>query len=299
MIASRLRLTLCITLCTGFMLLLVARAETSTPAAPTEPPAAFARVALCGASVTDGFLIPHEVHAMISLADTLAAACAFDAPLPMRRSSALFFFEPRHYATRYLEQIEAYDPTLLIAVDFLFWFGYGWNAENQRVARLDEGLKLLERFHCPVVIGSFPDVSAAATRGVGIHGGPMIAVGQVPQPDTLRQLNERVAQFAATHQNVIVVPMGEFLGQLAAGTPIDVRGNRYGADGFTRLMDQDLLHPNFEGLSMLTLLICDTLVKHGVASDQTFTWDAARVREKALGRRAAERAIRMRNRPTR
>lgn len=258
------------------------------------PIAALERIAVIGASVSDGFLLPNEVDAMITVADVLRAAVRQPIDLPYRKSNMLFFRDPVQYGTRYVEEALAHDPTLVVGVDFLFWFGYGFTVdEESRLARLEQGLQLLARFDCPLVVGDFPDVREAARRGVGVHGAPMISEWQVPQPGTLVRLNERLAAWAKERGNVHVLKLSRFLEQVRSGAAVEVRGNHWPAGSMATLLDKDLLHTTFEGTVALALVALDLLVKEDQAFPaEAFHWDKDVVKARALEFRAAERAQR-------
>lgn len=260
-------------------------------AVPTAPSAAphplLERPALIGASVTDGFLLPLEVNAMVTLADTVRAASKEPIPLPFRRSSALFFFDPIGHGTRYTAEALAERPTVLFAIDFLFWFGYGWHAEDDRLNVLARGLEMLEPFECPIVVGDFPDMHDAL-NGVGIHGQPMIYPGQVPEKATIGKLNDKLRAWAAARPNVIVLPLGQFVEVVRDGRPIELHGNRWPPSSRERLMDKDLLHTTFEGSVAVTLLALDHLVAANKDLSDALIWDKDEIRRRVLDARAAE-----------
>jgi len=257
-----------------------------------ERPAVLEQPAVLGASMTDGFLLPLEADCMVTLADTVAATQAGDTELPERFSTTLFFLDPVEHGTRLANQALDSKPTLLVALDFLFWFGYGWTQEDQRLQRLELGLELLDQFPCPIVIADFPDLSRAAREGVGVHGRPMIAPGQVPDPATLELLNARLDRWARQRGDVVVVPLASLYDDLLAGRDVTVRGNTWHEGALEQLMDQDLLHPTLTGTIAVTMLACDGLTRLLDLPDGTFNWNVASVRESVLERRKAEREAR-------
>ncbi|MBI4880417.1 MAG: hypothetical protein HY812_12280 [Planctomycetes bacterium] len=278
----------------GLATWLVAAARQEEPAeAPAAVPA-LERIALIGASVTDGFLLPAEVDAMVTLADVVRAACVPEVEAPFRKSTMLFFRNPVDYGTRYARAARAQDPTLLIAIDFLFWFGYGFIVEEEdRLQQLEEGLALLGEFSCPVLVGDFPDMMPAAREGVGIHGAPMISEWQVPQKETLARLNARLQEWADARKNVHVVKLSRFYERLRAGEGVEVRGCSWPEGCMKSLMDKDLLHPTFEGAIAMTLLALDVLVQADPAvPESAFRWDKEMIRARVLEARKAERAQR-------
>jgi hypothetical protein len=207
----------------------------------------------------------------------------------------LFFRDPVEYGTRYARAAQAQEPTLVVAIDFLFWFGYGFTMnEDTRLKQLETGLSLLDPFDCPVLVGDFPNLLVAAREGVGIHGAPMISEWQVPKPETLALLNERLLEWAGAKPNVHVVPMTSFLEQIRSGAALEIQGCCWPEDSLELLIDKDLLHTTFEGTIALTLLALETLVKgeEGINKEH-FHWDRQLVRKRALEARAKEREQRL------
>ena len=52
--------------------------------------------------------------------------------------------------------------SLIVAIDFLFWFGYGAGKDAEgRMASLEQGLDLLEGLMGPILLGDLPDVRHA------------------------------------------------------------------------------------------------------------------------------------------
>ncbi len=270
---------------------LLGRSAPAEPAAETIAVSALERVALIGASVTDGFLLPNEVGAMVTLADVVKASARQPIDLPFRRSNVLFFRDPLEYGTRYAREAKTYDPSLLIAVDFLFWFGYGFSIdEESRHKRLEQGLALLEEFDCPVIAGNLPDMRLAATDGVGIHGAPMIYEWQVPEKETLAKLNARIEEWAAEKPSRHVVHVAEFFEKVRNHETVAVRENHWGKDAFEQLMDKDLLHTTFEGSIGLTLFALDTWVREDESiPEDAFLWNVDEVRRRVLEARKKER----------
>lgn len=269
-------------------------AVADSPGPETSVPA-LKRIAVIGASVSDGFLLPNEVHAMVTLADVARASVKLNTQMPFRKSSMLFFRDPVEYGTRYAKAAQAHDPSLLIAIDFLFWFGYGFTVdEEDRLQGLERGLALLEPFECPVLIGDFPDMRVAAQKGVGIHGAPMISEWQVPQKETLEKLNARLLEWSGSRSNVHLVPMSSLLEKIRGDQSIEIRGNVWPEGSMTTLIDQDLLHTTLEGTISLTLLALDVLAREDAeVPDDAFVWDKEIIRERVLKAREIERRQRM------
>jgi hypothetical protein len=239
-------------------------ADDATNAARAEPAALSAepasahcaltrRVLAIGASATAGFGTRADL------------ARAFQACLPERSefSSGLgspwFFLRPLSAGSEQVQSALAAEPTLVLALDFLFWFGYGaldaqgapLANEDDRLALLERGLALLEPVRCPLVLGDFPDMSAAV--------GKMLLPVQMPELATLARLNTRLSAWAAERPHVRIVPLAELLGALARGEELRIGALEYGADEAAALLQRDRLHPTREGLLALALLALESL----------------------------------------
>lgn len=227
-----------------------------TPQTPAEP--RLTRVAAVGASATHGFFAQTLVEAdgrmqpaVMDLGDALAAVIR----TPSRTSTAgsVFFFQaPDRWGPELLEQALATRPTLLVGVDYLFWFGYGATGHRPgteadaaaRRARLDRGLALLEQFGGPVAVGDLPDMSAAI--------GGMLSARQVPSPEVRTDLNRRIAEWAAERPEVTMVGLSDLMARLQAG-------ERLGVPGTVALLKPDKLHPTADGLLVLAREILRTV----------------------------------------
>jgi len=261
-----------------------------SPGPPTSVPA-LKRIAVIGASLSDGFLLPLEVDAMVTFADVVRATVKHHTTPPFRRSSALFFQDPTAYGTRYADAARKHDPSLVIAVDFLFWFAYGFSIDDDdRLDWLETGLSLLETFECPILVSDFPDMRRAATEGVGVHGVPMIHPLQVPSPEGLRRLNARVAEWVDQRENAHLVRISRLLERIHRGQEVEVRGNHWPENSQATLINEDLLHTTFEGTIALSLIAMDVLARENAdVSEDAFVWDKEVIRKRVLKPREAER----------
>ncbi len=259
-------------------------------------PAPLAKVGVIGASMTDGLLLPLELDCMVTIEDVVKAACVDPKLGTARASSSLLFRDPRYYGKGEVDRIVAARPTLVIAVDFLFWYGYGdtWNEGEGRIAGLDEGLEQIARFDCPVIVGDFPDMHVAAVKGVSITGGPIIHLRQIPDVATIAKLNEHLRAWAKDHPNVHVVPLGDLVTQIREGREMRLRGNVWPAGSAETLLDRDLLHPTLDGTIAVVLHALDLLVREDPRfAPESFEWDRAKIRERVLETKRPEREARL------
>jgi hypothetical protein len=197
---------------------------------------------------------------------------------PVRNfSSAMFFMQPEAQGQSQSQRALQSKPTLIIALDFLFWFCYGDGPNDKdRLARFEKGLKFLEPFHCPIILGDLPDASAAVER--------MLTPDEIPSAAALAAANRRLKEWAAARKQTVVVPLSAFMRNAMANKPLTVHGYTL-AEGKTRvLLQDDKLHPSAAGCAVLTLAIFDSfLSSQPPLSTADIRWDAKEVYRLALG----------------
>lgn len=215
------------------------------------------RVVVIGASASSGFVLSEPFGGTNTARCRLnrylnAAITAPHAPVK-NLSSALLFLNPEGFAPMQVEAATNNHPTLVIAVDFLFWFCYGEGATDaERAARFEEGLKLLEQIPCPLVVGDIPDASSATNTGI-------ISAAQVPSEAARRAANQRLREWAAAHPKVAVMPLAEFMRATKANSAIKIHGQTVPTGKTRALLQRDQLHPNPQGTAVLALGILDVL----------------------------------------
>ena len=248
-----------------------------TTAAPTPAVHPLDRVAVVGASVSAGFgaevavdTPDRIVHTPIDLADVLDAGIVRDHEPVAGFGNMLFFSAPMRHGPTLLQKALDERPTVLVAVDYLFWFAYGNNGpdgepfqdDQSRLALLEVGLGLLEGVSCPVILGDLPDMSPAI--------GFMLGASQVPSADALAQLNERIRDWAAERPNVVLMPVGEMVARIQQDIGVQVGPYESPAGGASELVQYDKLHPTAEGLVVTAQLVAQALVEAGKATDEDF-----------------------------
>lgn len=209
---------------------------------------------------------------------------------PVRTYANLGFFgNPTVIGPRLVVAASKVRPTLVIAADFLFWFGYGHadrqrrliTDEAQRLELLEEGLKQLELLTCPVIVGDLPDMSPAV--------GLMLRAEQVPRPDTLKAMNARIREWAAGRPNVIIMPLGEMIERIGRGEAITIGRQSWTAEEAKQFVLFDRLHPSLDGLIAITHLVVRQVLESELgAHDADFSLD----RESMLQRLGAQLANR-------
>lgn len=239
----------------ALLLALAPLAQAPAPAAePRAPdaPAVLARPAVLGASLSAGFGLQGEAGRQIGFADVLEELLLVETAEPLDGASPWFFLDPEKLAGEKVPELAAREPTVLFAVDFLFWFAYGAKeSEERHLARFEHGLALLDRFPCPIIVGDLPDMSRALEAPV-----KMIAAAQVPEKQVLARLNARLRAWAAERPRVCVVPLADFTERMVKGERLELRGNVW-EEAAERTLQADWLHPSLEGEVAVGLLTLD------------------------------------------
>ncbi len=276
-----------------------------TPPVGTTPPPtvvpALDKIAVIGASMSAGFGMDGNTDQMavskLRLADVIDASLLAPHQPIEDKATAMFFISPNGTAKSTLKKMREWKPTTIVALDYLFWFGYGEKdmgvhglqsaqklIEAKRVEDLDAALKELGTFTCTIVLGDLPDMTPATL----VRPNPMIVPAMVPAPETLKTLNEHIAAFAKEHQNVVVVPLAAMTARLQADDEIQVRGNTWPKGSAKVLMQKDRLHPTVEGACAVWILAVDTLLNaQKDLPAVAFELDAAKVAAKVNAMKSA------------
>lgn len=208
------------------------RARAAAPpaiAAPAPPPAVTVeRVAVVGASVSAGFTAPRVAAAIAAAGGTVVADAA----------DLWMFRDPDGNGAAQVAVAAAATPSVVVAIDFLFWFAYQPGDPAARAASLERGLALLDRIDAPLAVGDLADMRGADPR--------MLAPAAVPPPAELAALNARIRTWAAGRPRTIVLPLAAWTAPLLADGEVELSpGERVPA---ATLLFLDHLHPNPLGL---------------------------------------------------
>ena len=231
--------------------------DDATPARAQEP-AKPVRIAVIGASASAGFgcVIRErredgEWSASFDLAGMLKLACPDDAIVTSDLATGNFFLAPMRIGAKAVERAVRFEADCVVALDFLFWFLYGVEGpegklvekEEDRLAKFERGLAMLEAITAPVLLGDLPDMRAAQGR--------MLGKRQVPARETLDAANARLAEWAAKRPNVRIVPLSSMQADLASGDGLEIAGTRLKPSEEAPLLQRDALHPAPLGLAGL------------------------------------------------
>jgi hypothetical protein len=233
-----------------------------------------ARVAVIGASASSGWGVllryMNDKNRLstqtISMSDIIEEVILVDDAQVTGEGNGMFFMSPLRAGKYQIETTKKAQPTLVFALDYLFWYGYGNRdvkgepipmgdlGKPVRLALLEEGLKNLDTFSCPLVVGDFPDVSDAV--------GYMLSASKMPSPATLKALNARVQQWASKRPNVIVVEMSKLVKDMRSDQVFKMGRQEWPRGSKSQFMQQDNLHPTLDGLIVLIQEASDQLAAH-------------------------------------
>ena len=212
------------------------------------------RIHIIGASVSGGFVDgplfgAEEPGDSVSLHRVLKKWCDGEVKVtthPLMQMWSLFR-DPVEIGGQELALAKRRKPDAVVAVDFLFWFAYGYvgrDPERQRRARFEQGLALLDQLEVPLIVGDLPDMRGAATR--------MLKPQQVPSKKTLARLNARLRGWARQRGDVTVVPLSELIHELKIdGTVLPLAAGALRTAPLA-LLQADRLHPTRLGVAFLT-----------------------------------------------
>jgi hypothetical protein len=242
------------------------------------------RAVVIGASASSGFSLSEPLGGAYTdqcrLSPYLDAAITAPHPPVKNLALALLFLSPEAIAAQEIEAATNSHPTLVIAVDFLFWFCYGnGRTDAERAARFESGLKLLDHLPCPLIVGDIPDAASATNSGI-------ISAGQVPSAAARAAANLRLRAWANNRGQVTVVCLGKIMQAVKSNAAIQSRHVSVPAGESLALLQDDQLHPNPRGAAMLALAILDAFITGGSESlAAEVDWDLKNVSER--GRQAA------------
>lgn len=239
------------------------------------------RVVVIGASASSGFVLSEPLGGTNTdkcrLTPYLDAAITTPHDPLKNLSSAMLFLSPETIAAQEVEAATNRHPTLVIGVDFLFWFCYGeGRTDAERAARFEYGLRLLDRVHCPLLVGDIPDASSATNSGI-------LGVAQIPSDRARAAANRRLREWATARPDVTVVPLDAFMSAVKANQAIVGNNISVPAGQTYRLLQADRLHPNCCGAALLSLGILDALVsRHREIPTGDVLWNLNEVRQRGL-----------------
>ena len=167
------------------------------------------RISVIGASISAGFGSGTRISQVLDV--------AIDAPKAISDKSTMsFFMDPVGKAHRIMPAIYKSKPSLVVGVDFLFWFGYGPGSTESRIRRVQGALRLLDKLECPVIVGDLPQFFESF----------MLPGEVIPAKSDLDKINKLIHAWAKKKKNVYVYPLATLVEDIRAGNTILVNGKK-------------------------------------------------------------------------
>lgn len=257
------------------------KASVSTPATATQvvgkaPRPLLSQVVVIGASLSNGFA------SGLKLASALDPGIAIEHERVRDYSTSAFFMNPRRFGKQVMDRALKKDPTLLVALDYTFWYGYGYVyprdvADNtglrptkeelakktleMRLAKFEVGLSQLDRYDGPLVLGNLPDMTGADPK--------MLSRNQIPTRPELDALNKRLMEWVEARRKkgkkTMLFSLRDMVSEMKANElmlPATPDG-KHQARALTgkEVMTWDKLHPSKVGVVLLVGRLYDKMKK--------------------------------------
>lgn len=192
-------------------------------------------------------------------------------------ANTLFFVQPEVLGRNQINEALKAGPTLVVGLDFLFWFCYGeGSTDPERLRRFEKGLRMLEAIAGPLVVGDIPDASGAAED--------MLGPEQIPSARAMAAANQRLREWAAPRKNVAVVPLSKFMRAATANQALTIHRQTLRKGQTQPLLQRDRLHPSPLGCAVLALTVLEAGLSTGpTARSADVRWNPNEVLRLATG----------------
>lgn len=223
-------------------------------------------VVVMGASISAGFNTSGMMGLpAANLADVLRKMLPDGAQVESF-ADTLLFDDPRTRGARQVSRARKAGPTAIIAIDFPFWWSYGfWFDQPDRLAVLDQGLEMLLKARegavgpgeqpVPILIALLPDTH-------GLTGPTVPHPLQTPDAETLARCNQRLREWAAENERIIIVPLLEDFDHLRAREKVRLGSVELDPNAVA-FMQPDGLHTTVEGLVFVACRCIESMENAG------------------------------------
>ena len=286
----------------------------ATPPAPIVAGHLYDRIAVVGASASDGFGVSVRADAppvdstakkpipiRMNLSDILRYAATPGRVIMHHYSSGFFFANPGPIGQGEIYRALKIKPTLVLGLDFLFWYVYGtvtaegkpMTTSAERLSNLELGLEQLDRIvnaGIPLVIADIADMHDAI--------GKMLSENQVPDVQTIGSANVRIMEWVKARPLVKIMPLSQILETLKKGGSIDLAGKSWNPAELGELLQDDQLHPTFAGTVVIAAGLIDLAKTNDPSTPPPFDFDPKLIRERVLKKAAAKKEVKAESKTT-
>jgi len=169
---------------------------------PTGPALPLERIAIVGASISAGFGGTPFAEAFLAAAPHAKVGAA---------ASTFLFRHPVGHTKRQLARARAFEPTVIVAIDLLFWDVYGSSDRAWHDTALAAGIAELEAARARgawIIVGDVPLFTTASEL--------LLPKSAIPDAESLAAANQTIRDFA-TRERVLLVPLSEWTEPLRPG----------------------------------------------------------------------------------
>ena len=222
------------------------------------------RVVVIGASVSAGFEDPTSrledgsVNRSFKLDQVLKKVWPREVARVYNAANLLMFQDPAGAGRRQVDLARKLKADLVIAIDFPFWFGYGFGGaakpaevSKRRMALQKKCLDLLDELECPILLGDYPDMRGASTK--------MLPRYMIPNGPTIKALNEQIHAYATKRKNVRLVPFAKYVKRAVSEPQTYPYGDKKIVFPKYYLLQSDRLHATRLGVVVVTTHVLSAL----------------------------------------
>lgn len=197
--------------------------------------------------------------------------------------SSQFFLDPLGAGKQQIEKARGKKPTLIIGIDYLFWYAFGYPrvGNPRRTEGLRMGLERLDGIDCQLIVGDLPNVDHALTGSSPMRGGhPILRKGQLPSEQERLAMNKLIHEWASKKTNVKVFPLDKLMKQMVHGDKMELQGNAWKVEKLDHILQSDLLHPKVRGSVWVAMHVAQATVQLPGVENADFNWDETKIRER-------------------
>ena len=244
------------------------------------------RVAFIGASVSAGFGNARE----LKVGRNVKLGHFFEQMLGQEHGqsqihnfgSSQFFTAPLELGERQVASALEKQPTLVVGIDFLFWYAFGFPriGNARRLEGLRKGLKRLESVDCLLIVGDLPNVDHALHGKSPLRAGhAILSPGQIPSEEERLQMNRMIREWAAGRKNVTVFPLADLMKQMVGGDKMTLQGNEWKVEELDQVLQPDLLHPRVRGMVWVAMYVAEATAHLPGVEKADFIWSESEIRK--------------------
>lgn len=217
----------------------------------------FDRIAVIGASASDGFRVGvvHTEHGITAregedIDDILARSIRCKPSILTSLATDGYFLAPFMTCHAQIERALRAKPTLVLALDSLFWHLYGttgvdgalFESEDDRIRSFIAALGEIDQLvqsGAVVIVGDVPDLTSAPST--------MLGPAMYPKSETIARANALLREWAKQRTRVRLLAVDALMAINRREEPVAFGGIVWDPKKDGPLMQKDRLHPTFDG----------------------------------------------------